>query len=73
MAAKENLMGKSFTQTPGWLQSLAIAVTAEEDLGIVQNSKHRILVSCTYSLTYSCMDCRQCPELVIYTKSGKYK
>lgn len=61
MAAKENLMGKSFKQTLGWLHSLAIAVTAEQDLDIVQNSKCRILVSCTCSLTYSCRDCRQCP------------
>lgn len=39
MAAKENLMDKSFTQTHGWLQSLAIALTAEEDLGTVQNQQ----------------------------------
>lgn len=39
MAAKENLMGKSCTQTPGCLQSLAIALTAGEDLGTAQNQQ----------------------------------
>lgn len=38
-AAKENLMGKTFTQTPGCLQSLAIALTVGEDLGTAQKQQ----------------------------------
>lgn len=39
MAAKENFMGKSFTQTLGCLQSLAVALTAGEDVGTAQNQQ----------------------------------
>lgn len=71
MAAKENLMGKSFTQTSGWLQSLAKGWSSEEDLSTVQNQQ--VQDSCILNLQpYQLLHGLQTVPLASYLcKSGK--